>query len=352
MVLAGTILWAGDRTKLYSDPAVPSREVLNRLNLKQEWTRYLPMDGRKDGFISIQLSDGQMFVQTRSGMVALLDADKGADLAHHVWQAYQASFPLAINSFAVYAVNGGTIYALNRAADGSLEISPARGPGNRSGRRRRADLFQYRHGADVRLLPAGAEPSTEVHAVADGPPPPTHERGADNSGESPYASSPPDSDAVASREPQPTYSWEVQTRAQLEFTPLMSYKALLVPSPTGTVVGVSNYPFNNVVPEVYRLKLDGPIAVGAGYYDDLLKSGQVEETAYIGDEEATVYAIAIASGKRRCNSRSAAAYPMRRWRPSTMSSSPMNAMVFLPQPGDRRTPLAHQARQSDGGSEC
>src|SRR6516162_1662278 len=108
VVLAMTALCVGDdRTRLYSDPQLPPREALDRLNLKQEWSFYMPMDGRRDGFISVQLLDGLMFVQTRSGTVAAINAETGRMLWHTSFgKAYQAAFPLAINSYGVFTLNG------------------------------------------------------------------------------------------------------------------------------------------------------------------------------------------------------------------------------------------------------
>jgi outer membrane protein assembly factor BamB len=302
IVLAATVLWADDRTQLYSDPEPPPREVLDRLNLKQEWRTYVPMDGRKDGFISIQLADGQMFVQTRSGMVAVLDAETGRILWHTTFgKSYQASFPLAINSFAVYAVNGGTIYALDRTT-GAVKWK-FRQPEGLSTAPVADDVQMYLSTGSGRMygyflpVPSSTEGGKTPSLTA--PPPPTPDKSVDTTAGSPYASPPgSDKEAAVLREPQPTFSWEAQTHARLKFTPLMSYESLLAATPTGTIVGVSKYPFNSAVPEVYRIKLDGPIAAAPGHFDDVLKNGQVEETAYVGDD-TNVYAIGVSGGKQR-----------------------------------------------------
>jgi outer membrane protein assembly factor BamB len=302
IVLAATVLWADDRTQLYSDPEPPPREVLDRLNLKQEWRTYVPMDGRKDGFISIQLSEGQMFVQTRSGMVAVLNAETGRILWHTTFgKGYQASFPLAINAFAVYAVNGGTIYALDRTT-GAVKWK-FRQPEGLSTAPVADDVQMYLTTGSGRMygyflpVPSASEGGKTPSLTA--PPPPPPDKNVDTTAGSPYASPPAsDKDAAVLHEPQPTFSWETQTNARLEFTPLMSYESLLAATPTGTIVGVSKYPNNSAVPEAYRIKLDGPIAAPPGHFDDVLKNGQIEETAYVGDD-TNVYAIGIAGGKQR-----------------------------------------------------
>jgi outer membrane protein assembly factor BamB len=299
IVLAVTVVWADDRTRLYSDPEPPPREVLDRLNLKQEWRAFVPMDGRKDGFVSIQFADGLMFVQTRSGMVAMLDAETGRMLWHTTFgKPYQASFPLAINAYAVYAVNGGTIYALDRGT-GAVKWK-FRQPEGLSAPPVVDDVQMYLSTGSGHMygyfLPVPSR--TEVGKTPElTTPPPPPEKATDAPGASPYASSPSgEKEGIAYRDAQPTFSWETQTHARLEFMPIMSYEALLAATPTGTVVGVSKYPFNNVVPELYRIKLDGPITAPPGHYDEVLKSGQMEETAYIGDDK-NIYAIGISGGK-------------------------------------------------------
>jgi outer membrane protein assembly factor BamB len=302
IVLATAVLWADDRTKLYSDPEPPPREVLDRLNLKQEWRTYVPMDGRKDGFVSIQLADGQMFVQTRSGMVAALDAETGRMYWHTTFgKTYQASFPLAVNSFAVYAVNGGTIYALDRAT-GAVKWK-FRQPEGLSAAPVADDVQMYLSTGSGRMygyfLPGASATEGGKTPALTAPPPPTPDKTVDTTSGSPYASTPSgEKEGIVYREPQPTYAWETNTHARLEFTPLMSYEALFVATPNGTVVGVSKYPFSSVVPELYRLKLDGPITAPPGHFEDVFKSGQVEETAYVGDD-SNVYAIGIAGGKHQ-----------------------------------------------------
>ncbi len=302
VVLAVSVLWADDRTKLYSDPAPPPREVLDRLNLKQAWSTFVPMDGRKDGFISIQLTDGQMFVQSRSGMVAALNAETGRVLWHTTFgKGYQASFPLAINSFAVIAVNGGTIYGLDRAT-GAVRWK-FRQPEGLSTAPVADEVQMYLSTGSGRMysyflpLPPSIQGATAAPPGGGAPAPKPDEK-TDLTAGAPYAAPPADREAGGVRVSEPIYSWDVQTNVRLEFAPLVGYGSLLVASPTGTVVVLSKFPANNAVSQS-ALKLDGAIAVQPGHFEDVMKNGQVEETAYLGGQDASVYALSVADARQR-----------------------------------------------------
>ncbi|HVS34623.1 MAG TPA: PQQ-binding-like beta-propeller repeat protein [Gemmataceae bacterium] len=123
LAAAGVLLWTGaalasnDPTRIWSNPAVPSREALDRLNLDIAWAVYVPMDGKRDGFASIQLDHNQVIAQTRSGLIAVLDAANGG---RTLWRsrpgrAYEAVLPPAINSWGVYVNDSGGVYGLDRA---------------------------------------------------------------------------------------------------------------------------------------------------------------------------------------------------------------------------------------------
>src|SRR5688500_8527154 len=69
---------ANDLTRTYTQPAVPPREALERLNLQMAWRVFLPTEGRRDRLFSVQVLDNQVLVQTLSGTVIALDAVTGA----------------------------------------------------------------------------------------------------------------------------------------------------------------------------------------------------------------------------------------------------------------------------------
>ena len=63
---------------MYSQPAIPSRADLERLNLRQAWHTYLPVDGQRDGVFRVQIHDKQLIFLMRSGAVIAVDPDTGA----------------------------------------------------------------------------------------------------------------------------------------------------------------------------------------------------------------------------------------------------------------------------------
>ncbi len=116
IVLGTTALRADDRERLYSCPDLPSPEVLDRLNLKMAWHKYVPMDGRRDGFATIRVNGTDLMVQTRSGLITVLDAETGQTRwRSRVGKPYSGLLPLAANSRSVFVFNNGYLYALDRA---------------------------------------------------------------------------------------------------------------------------------------------------------------------------------------------------------------------------------------------
>jgi outer membrane protein assembly factor BamB len=102
--------------EIYTRPALPSREALDRLNLKIGWYTILPMDGPRDSIFSHQIAGNQFLVQTRSGLIILLDRDTGQT----VWRSrigvpYDVSHPLGFNNKSVFVTRGTWLYALERS---------------------------------------------------------------------------------------------------------------------------------------------------------------------------------------------------------------------------------------------
>jgi outer membrane protein assembly factor BamB len=104
--------------------APPDRAALERLNLRNEWTAYLPLDGRKDGVEIVQVvDDTQIFVQTRSGLLVALDANSGArQWTYRYSTAYTALFPVAVTEQFVFALNVSRLYCIHRYT-GVLEFN-------------------------------------------------------------------------------------------------------------------------------------------------------------------------------------------------------------------------------------
>jgi hypothetical protein len=115
LLLTAVLASAQDPARRYSQPAVPSDDTLQRLNLKLGWRTFIPMDGRRDSIFSIQGAGDLLLVQTRSGLICTVEADTGRIR----WQArvgrpYRVSVRLGFNSRSIYAVNDQTIYVLDR----------------------------------------------------------------------------------------------------------------------------------------------------------------------------------------------------------------------------------------------
>jgi outer membrane protein assembly factor BamB len=122
---AASPLSAADPARIYSNPAVPPREALDRLRLKAAWTVTVPTDGRRDGLLTVQLLPREkgmdLVVQTRSGGVTCYDATTGLLLwATRVGTPYRASQPLAYNRDTLFAINNIDLIALDRATGRQL----------------------------------------------------------------------------------------------------------------------------------------------------------------------------------------------------------------------------------------
>src|SRR5205823_13674985 len=112
LLLAPAAALAQNPNRVYTSPGVPSREALDRLNLKMAWRAYLPTDQRRDGIYSVQLIDDQVVVQTRSGSIVSMNALDGVTQ----WRAsfdvpYRVNNVLGYNSKLVFATRAATMYA-------------------------------------------------------------------------------------------------------------------------------------------------------------------------------------------------------------------------------------------------
>src|SRR5262245_52552458 len=103
-------------TQVFTRPAIPPREALDRLNLKLAWRAYVPTAGTRDGIYSFQMAGKHVLVQTRSGLIVALDRDTGATL----WRnrvgvrPYDSLRPLGWNAKSVFVAHGTWLSALDR----------------------------------------------------------------------------------------------------------------------------------------------------------------------------------------------------------------------------------------------
>lgn len=119
---AGLLLGLGALSTGQTPPATYSRAVppdsnaLARLNLRTEWSQYLPIGGGRDSIQLIQTIDDQLFVQTRTGHLIAVDARTG----RIQWQAsmgnggYTNVYPVAANARFVFVANVTRVFAFYR----------------------------------------------------------------------------------------------------------------------------------------------------------------------------------------------------------------------------------------------
>lgn len=115
--------------------APPDKVVLDRLGLVSEWATYLPVRGTTDGIVTVQPVDaGQIFVQTRSGLLVAVDAKTGREQWRYKYPAAVGDgFAVAVNERVVFSVNLSKLLCHQRYT-GTLEFevnlpeTPAVGP--------------------------------------------------------------------------------------------------------------------------------------------------------------------------------------------------------------------------------
>ena len=115
---------AAQNSSVYSAAVPPSRDALDRLNLRTEWAMNVPLDGRDDGLGLVQVANGdQVFVQTKSGLLVALDAVTGAKQWTYRYPRTNANeYPVAVTDKFVFAVNVTNLYCFHRYT-GLLEFS-------------------------------------------------------------------------------------------------------------------------------------------------------------------------------------------------------------------------------------
>lgn len=108
---------------VYSNAVPPTKESLERLNLHSEWNVYIPLDGRADGLAEVQIVDaGQIFAQTRAGLLVAVDAVTGAkQWTFRYPRPYSNVYPVGVTDRFVFAVNVSHIYCFHRYS-GLLEF--------------------------------------------------------------------------------------------------------------------------------------------------------------------------------------------------------------------------------------
>lgn len=105
--------------RIYTQPKLPPRDFLQRLGLEIGWTGKLQTTGLRDAITSMQLlphpKGDEFLVQTRSGVVQLMDAETGdVKWLARVGLPYTMQQPAAYNEDSIFVVRQQTLYALDR----------------------------------------------------------------------------------------------------------------------------------------------------------------------------------------------------------------------------------------------
>lgn len=290
-VLVAASVAAQGLSRTYTEPAVPPREVLDRLNLKMAWRVYLPMEKRRERIFSVHLLDDQMLIQTLAGAVFALDPFTGA----MQWRAqfgvpYAVSQPLGFNADTVFAVNGTDLFVLNRKTglmenDFDLPYSPAAAPV--------ADESQIYLSLGTGRIHAFALPrAIAAAAIARGEKPPSEQPDRRSTlgvaGRALQAVGPLSSGLQAgvqsSGKPHLTKVWEYQVGSRLEQTPLVTPEFLLLAGSNGSLAALSKFSRR----ELYHFQGDAPVSAPLGQHGEL---------AYMAQQDFNVYALDIVTGR-------------------------------------------------------
>jgi outer membrane protein assembly factor BamB len=296
VVPAVTVLRADIKPhQVYTRPEPPPREVLDRLNLRLNWFTYLPMDGTRDGLSSVQVLGRDMLVQTRSGLVVLLNAETGeARWRTHVGTPYRVVAPPTANSRTVLVANNTFLYGLDRRT-GAVQWE-FRLPGGGVTTAPVADEeFVFVAGSNGRLvsflLPRMDLLALEAKGLLASSAPPVSKIYEKNKRSTAVISMQGSLREAFIQEqvgPEPRQVWENVT-GHLDLPPLMTQEFVIPFTPEGTAVALTKATRERVgEEEVYHFAADGPIRV---------RPGQYGEVAYVGSEDANVYAMNTTNGR-------------------------------------------------------
>jgi outer membrane protein assembly factor BamB len=285
----------GSRAQWYTQPTPPPRELLDRLNLQMSYRIYVPMDGRRDGFATVQLQGRNLFVQTRSGLVTLIDAETGVtQWRQRVGRPYAVEHALAFNSREVYVINNLYLFALDRSTGAvnwsfrlpeGVAASPV------------ADEEQIFLATPTGHLLAYLLPRPELRAAAS-PPGEKSQRLPSLRGEGRITTAAVSPLTRSAREAStvdetgglyPLRAWSEMTSLRLELPLVLAGDRLVLPTPNGIVLGMSKrLPAGARTTIIYRFSTESPIRVPAAHLDGV---------AYIGAEDANLYALQAHNGQ-------------------------------------------------------
>jgi outer membrane protein assembly factor BamB len=319
LLFVAVLMASDDPTRVWSQPTPPSREALDRLNLQQEWAVYVPMDGRRDGFASIQVAGNHLIVQTRSGMISVLDSENGgrAKWRARTGRLYQAGLPPAFNGKCILTTDNGNLYALDRETGALqwqhnlsvvLSAPPALDDTQTYLNTVQARVVALRLPAvsvyEAAPVPSAAKEKNEGKTEkkeGDGEKDDKEEKKEDN-GEKPEEK--PITKVTAPPMEQPVYTqakaygedvraffaWDYSTNERVEYKASIGKNTVFMAIPNGTYLGLPKksgdaYGGNQ---ETYRYVGDSRFTAPPSQSDDAV---------FLATEDAHLYAISIDSGK-------------------------------------------------------
>jgi outer membrane protein assembly factor BamB len=309
--LTMTVAAPPDLSRTYTTPLPPPREVLDRLNLHMAWRAYVPMDGRKDGLATVQLHGNDLLVQTRSGLVVLMDPETGVTRWRtRVGLPYHVDQQLAYNSREIYVMGATYLYALDRrngalnwryripegvsappvADENTIFIASPTG---------RFAAYALPRADLPPVLTSGMTPNYD-EATAPAKKPETEEErrarivsivGEHRSTPGPNYLVAPVHDPNQDDETgvRPVRIWTDFTSLRLELPILYTREYLMLPTPNGIVVAYGKLAREGGgAAEIYRFPTESSIRAPAGHYGDM---------AYVGAEDANLYALEVSNGR-------------------------------------------------------
>jgi outer membrane protein assembly factor BamB len=289
------------REKLYTHPVPPPREVLDPLNLTLHWRAYAAVDGRRDGIDSIQLAGPDLLIHTRSGMVIAMDAETGQTRWRtSVGVPYRGRHLLGFNSRYVFPVNNNFLHCVDRH-DGTVKwryklVGATSAPPV-------ADEEQvYIVRPDGRVYayfiprleipfatPVGSPKDRPLDQLAPDELSPLYQGVLRTTTSVGPQTNIREMGVEAEKGPKPAPSWDFATGWRILQPPVLTDEAIMLSDPDGRLMALSKRGrADGSTVEVFNFAVDGAVMVRTGYLDN---------TAYVGSQDTNLYAIAVSTGK-------------------------------------------------------